>query len=465
MLQKGVQYAIIVGAVAAATIFFGLDQRQIVSVTVFASLITGTLLFWRFRLGFAFVGLGALLAAGLLNIETLIEHAGLDIILFLIAMMTVIGYLEERRFFENLVDRIVVSVGDNPKKLVLVLMLMSAFFAALVDEVTSILFMTATVLHLTTKRGVNPIPFVMMVVFATNIGSSATVVGNPVGVLIALRGGLSFQDFIRWATPISIVSLLVAIPLSFLYFSKDIRMLGQSMREKQSVAIAEEEELHGELSTKSMRTSWILFVGTIMGLVLHHQVEELLHLEKNSMLVGTAVIAAGITLFLERDRARELIERRVDWWTLNFFLVLFASVATLSFTGVTQVLSQSLFNLSGGDETGALILFTGIAAILTGVMDNVLAVATFLPMVHDLGTLGINNYPFYWGLLFGGTLFGNITVIGSTANIVAVGMIERRKLGHITLIQWLKPGALVSIPTLIIAMLLLFLQIPLMPGS
>jgi Na+/H+ antiporter NhaD/arsenite permease-like protein len=165
-------------------------------------LISGSLLFWRFRVAFAFIGVSTLLGLGLIDIPKLIEFAGLDIIIFLISAMTIIGFLEERAFFEYLINRITKLVGLNADKLVIVLMGLSALFAALVDEVTSILFITSTILHLTGKYKVNPIPFILMAVFATNIGSSATVVGNPVGVMIALRAGLSFIEFIRWATPI-----------------------------------------------------------------------------------------------------------------------------------------------------------------------------------------------------------------------------------------------------------------------
>ena len=95
-------------------------------------------------------------------------------------------------------------------------------------------------------------------------------------------------------------------------------------------------------------------------------------------------------------------------------------------------------------------------------MDNVLAVATFIPVVHEFGDMGVNNYPFWWAMLFSGTFFGNLTLIGSTANIVAIGMLERRKRGHITLKEWIKPGAAISVPTMILATILVFLQIPLM---
>ena len=229
------------------------------------------MLYWRFRLAFALAGIATLMIFGLLTTGTFIEFAGFDIILFLVGMMIVIGYLEERHFFEYLLEKILKGVGGDPRKLVVILMLMSAMFAALVDEVTSILFMTATVLHLTSKLKINPIPFVMIIVFATNIGSSATVVGNPVGVLIALRAELSFIDFLRWATPISLVGLSIAIPLSLLYFSKDIRNLGQAMSKPVATnnggdrvaAIVDEASgatIPGtDIPRKSVKIPWILF--------------------------------------------------------------------------------------------------------------------------------------------------------------------------------------------------------------
>ena len=146
--------------------------------------------------------------------------------------MILVGYLEENHFFESLVNTLIRYIGPRPLLLVVTLMIVGAISAALVDEVTSILFMTATMIHLTSRFGVNPIPFVIIQVFATNIGSSATVVGNPIGVMIAMRAGLTFQDFLRWASPISLCALLVTIPLSLLYYSKEIRDWKQKMKGK-----------------------------------------------------------------------------------------------------------------------------------------------------------------------------------------------------------------------------------------
>lgn len=437
-----------------------LNSAQRVSIAVFSTLIIGTLLFWKFRLAFALGGLAILLGTGVLDIPTLIEFAGLDIILFLVGMMIVIGYLEEEHFFEFLLDKILRRVGGESIKLVIFIMIMAAVFAALVDEVTSILFMAATVLHLAGRYKVNPIPFIIMTVFATNIGSSATVVGNPVGVMIALRSGFGFVDFIRWATPISVLTLFVTIAISLVYFSKPIRELGHKMNDPRAIEPKEDPET---VDVKRMILPLTVFLLTIGGLVLHKQVEYVLHLKPNTMLLGTSLLMASLTLFINRRHARELVERRVDWWTLSFFLILFASVGTLEFVGITRIIADGIVSFTGRDEILTLLTFMGVGGILSAIMDNVLAVATLMPIVQSLEGFGLYTFHLWWGLLMAGTLFGNLTMIGSTANIVAIGMVERQKAGHITFSTWIKPGLAVSIPTLILAALLILLQMPLMP--
>jgi len=444
--------------ISLLTVVLELDFKQTASLVAFLGFIFGTLLFWRFRLAFALIGVVILLVLGLIDIPTLVDFAGLDIILFLMGMMIVIGFLEERRFFEYIIDKLSALAGASGVKLTAVMMILAAFSAALVDEVTSILFMSASMIHLCLRVKMNPIPFIIMLVFATNIGSAATVVGNPVGVLVALRGGFTFIDFLRWATPISIVALAIAIPLSGFYYRKDIKLLDERLKLTAVKGSGRSEATNQ--TTRDLLISALLFIGTISALILHSQIETLLHLKKNTMLIGTALAAAAIAILIDRERARQLVERRVDWWTLSFFLLLFASVGTLNYVGVDQKIAAKLTTLPVG-EIPLLIVFTTLAGLMSAFMDNVLAVATLLPIVEELGTFGINNQPFYWGALFAGTFFGNLTLIGSTANIVAIGILERRELGHITLKEWIKPGALVSIPTLVAALLLLILQMQL----
>ena len=157
------------------------------------------------------------------------------------------------------------------------------------------------------------------------------------------------------------------------------------------------------------------------------------------------------------------MEKRVDWWTLAFFLMLFASVGTLKQTGVTTVIAQRILETSGGNIPLLVTVFAWSSGALTAVMDNVLAVATYVPIIQEVKAAGIQTFPLRWATLFGCTFLGNLTLIGSTANIVAVGLMERRKLGEITFAQWLRPGFLVAIPTLIVANLLILAQLGLMP--
>jgi Na+/H+ antiporter NhaD/arsenite permease-like protein len=453
-MRKGIIYLLIIISLSALSSLVGFSGSQVLSLSIFFMVIFGTIFFWRFRLSFSLIGIFLLLLFGLLDIPHLIEFAGLDIILFLIGMMILVGYLEENHFFESLVNTLIRTIGPRPLFLVVTLMIVGALSAALVDEVTSILFMTATMIHLTSRFGVNPIPFVIIQVFATNIGSSATVVGNPIGVMIAMRAGFTFQDFLRWASPISLCALWVTIPISLFYYSKEIREWKKKMTGRDFT----KGETAAQQNSKQWKICMVLFIGTIAGLVLHAQLEKLFGLQKNALLIGTAFVAAGISLLLERDRARELVERRVDWWTLSFFMLLFASVGTLKYVGTTEVVARSLISWAGGNPKILFFMLTWTIGILTGFMDNVLAVATFIPIIQDIIKTGIDVTPFWWGILFGGTLFGNLTMIGSTANIVAIGIIERQKIGHITFGQWIKPGAIVSVLTLVIATLLIYLQ-------
>jgi len=447
-------YIFILLSLSGLSFLIGFSTHQVLSLSIFFMVIFGTILFWQFRLSFALLGISLLLALGLLDVPHLIEFAGLDIILFLVGMMILVGYLEEKQFFESLVNALVRLVGPRPILLVVALMVAGAISAALVDEVTSILFMTATMIHLTSRFGINPIPFVIIQVFATNIGSSATVVGNPIGVMIAMRAGLTFQDFLRWASPISLYTLLVTIPIVLFYYLKEIREWKQKMERSDFGKQMRPPKQNSNQWTISM----ILFSATIAGLVFHAQIEKLLGLQKNTLLIGTALMAAGISLLLSRGRARELVEKRVDWWTLIFFMMLFASVGTLKYVGTTEVIAKSLASWAGGNPKILFFILTWTIGILTGFMDNVLAVATFIPIIQDIAKTGMDVTPYWWGILFGGTLFGNLTMIGSTANIVAIGIIERQKIGHITFVQWIKPGTVVSIPTLAIATLLIYLQ-------
>lgn len=459
-MKKPILYVLLVLGISLLAAFTGFTTQQVFAIAIFIGFISGTLLFWEFRLAFALVGIGLLLGSGLLDVAHLIEFASLDVILFLVGMMILVGYLEEKHFFNWALDKVLPYINHSATKLMTALMIFSFFSAAFVDEVTSILFMAAITLRICKNYKVNPVPFIIMVVFATNIGSGATVVGNPIGVLIAMRSGFSFPDFIRWASPITIVSLVITTVLSFWFFRKPMAELNANIKK---VHLADDGAAAADAASgKEMLLPGLLFVGTVLGLILHKVVEDALGLGHNVMLVGVALLAAGIVLFITRDHAKKLVETRVDWWTLSFFMLLFASAGTLQYVGVTSHIAKGMISATGGDVGPLFVVVTWSIGVLSAFMDNVLAVASFVPVVGDLADAGMQVAPLWWGMLMGGTVAGNLTFIGSTANIVAIGMLEKEEKKGITFMEWFWPGLVTVIPSLALATILLYLQIPLM---
>lgn len=461
-MRNTIFYAIGLALTVFAASFLGLSSKQLIAVGGFSAIFFGAIFFWHYRLAFALFGVGILMITGLLDVPHIIEFANVDIVLFLIGMMIIVGYLEEKQFFEHLVNKLVSLVGMNGNGLMVLMLLASGISAALVDEVTSILFMITAMLNITNRYKLNPVPFIIMIVFATNIGSSATVVGNPIGVIIAMRSGLGFMDFIRWASPISLIVLLATIVMFFIYYSKPIRELHDAMqahKKEKSIkeAIPEKATIPGDVII-----SGIIFALVVLSLVFHNQIEHALGLAKNTMLLGTSIIGAAVVLIIGRKQARDIVERKVDWWTLSFFLFLFASVGTLTYQGITSVIAKNIAGSAGNNVPLLMSICVWSSGALTSVMDNVLAVATFVPIIKDLGAIGINIFPLWWAILFGSTILGNLTIIGSTANIVAVGSLERCKACHISFGEWLKVGIAIAIPGLALAHLLLFLQLGLM---
>ncbi len=459
----------------------GIDIRfngsQILSILIFSMFIYGTLFFGEFRLAFAFGGIALLLSLKLLTVPRFVEAASLDVITFLIGTFLVIGYLEECGFFEHVVARIVAVIGPRPQLLLLTMMIMATVASALVGEVTSILFMSGAMLHLTTKYKLSPVPFVIMLVFATNIGSAASSVGNPIGVLIALKAELTFMDFLRWAAPIALVVNVVTYLICRWWFADAFREFGRAVQREHAEhgqsdragAVQSEAPMNPERQMQ-LRIAWMVFGLLILLLVTHGLTEKLLGLKEGTMMVGAALAVGSLVLLLSRERARELVERRVDWWTLSFFMMLFASVGTLEHTQVTRVVAQRLISSTGDNPTLLVHLVGWSTGWLSAFLDNVLAVATFMPVVHDVRAAaspqGFTG-AIYWSMLFGGTFMGNMTVIGSTANIVAVGLLEKRGHGTISFWYWMKIGFIVSIASMVVASLLLAAQwqlIPMMPA-
>jgi Na+/H+ antiporter NhaD/arsenite permease-like protein len=367
-------------------------------------------------------------------------------------MMVLVGLLRENGFFTWVTHFLLNAKKITAIKFVIFLSLISALLSAATSEVISIIFMVHAIFEICEHLKVNPVPYVIISVLATNVGSAATVLGNPIGILIASKSGLTFEDFIVKAFPVAVICLVATIILCIFWYRKAIREMEEGIkRHKSDVNIMLK---HHRPLTKELRISILIFCITLVFISLHHRLELLWNLSPNTILLIMPVLSSGLVMIWKRDRARHYIEKDVEWWTLLFFMFLFAQAGTLQYTGATDELARHLMAFTGSSWRLLTALVLGISTIGSSILDNVVLVAAFIPVIQSIKIANIPLQPLWWALLFGGCLGGNITLVGSTANIIALGILEKEKGIRIGFMQWLGIGLITGLVT---SMLVLFI--------
>ena len=449
-------------AVSAGVGFAGVLSKvltvdQAVACSVFVGIILGTLFFWNFRLAVAFLGLAVLMFKKALNIPHFVESCELNVILFLVGMMVVVGALRDLGFFTWIVQMIVSMPKLTGWKFVSVTALASALLACAVDEVTSIIFVSTLIFQVSDRLKLDPTPYILIAVLCTNVGSAGTMMGNPVGILIGSKGGLSFGDFMMWAFPIMLASLLVTLLVTLLIYRKALKEFDVKLKARLAQGLTLVPVIR--IPYKAGLTLLIL---TVLAISSHHQLETLLKLDPNTVLYIAPLICAGVVMICKPERARHYIENEVDWWTLLFFMMLFAVAGTLTYTGVDQVMAKGFSRAAGSDTRTLVPIIFASSAVGSAFVDNVIFVASFCPVIDQLA-LNVKAMPLWWALLFGACFGGNITMIGSTANIVALGMLEKHSGRHMTFFRWLRVGLLATLCSGAVAVGLVLLLGPHMP--
>ena len=421
------------------TLSGAMSTVQSTACAVFISIIFGTLFFWSFRLAIAFLGLAVLIFNKSMDIPTFVTSSSLEVIMFLVGMMVIVGALRDLGFFTWIVQLIVSMPNLSSRKFIFVTATASALLACAVDEVTSIIFISTLIFQVCDRLKLNATPYILIAVLATNIGSAGTMMGNPVGIFIGTKGQLTFGDFMVWAFPLMLVSLFSTTALLLWYFRKDLDKFDVSLKERLDRGLS----IAPVVNVPYMR-GLILIVLTIVAIASHHQTEELLGLDKNSVLLVMPLICAGIVMIFKSDRARHYIEAEVDWWTLIFFMLLFAVAGTLEHTHVDQVLANGFSKIAGKTPATLVPFIFTVSAFGSAFVDNVIFVAAFSPVIEQL-SVTVKDLPLWWALLFGACFGGNMTMIGSTANIVALGMLEKHGGSQINFFQWFKIGLLCTV--------------------
>jgi Na+/H+ antiporter NhaD/arsenite permease-like protein len=453
-----------VSAMAVITAFIGWYTHKIgiaptplsvVAVCTFIAVISTTIFFWTHRVAAAFLGVAVLVGSRAMTLHGMLRATELDIIFFLVGMMIIVGALKDLGFLTWVIQSIINKRKMTGLSFTIILCGLSALMSSVVDEVSSIVVVLALVFQVCDTLKVRATPFVLMAVICTNIGSASTMLGNPVGIFIGNKGGFTFSQFLMGATPVAFVSLCASVAILALWFRHPIREMTVRMQEHRN-----QNRGLGPLVRIPYRRGLCVLVITIGTIAFHHQIENLLGLtgleNKNAFLIITPLIIAGLLMACRPKRARSYVEHDVEWWTLLFFMMLFAIAGGLEEQGVTKNLANLLTQSVNGGSKAMIPFVVGLSSIGSAFVDNIIFVAAFTPVIQSLVEKAADYNVLWWALLFGACFGGNITAIGSTANIVALGLLEKRgRSQHISFMEWLKVGIIIGAVTSVIAWALL----------
>ncbi len=396
------------------------------------------------------LGAGLMLALQLLSSEDAFhsERLGIDwdVIFLLLGMMVIVGVLKHTGLFDYLAIWSAKRARARPARILATLVLITAVASALLDNVTTVLLVAPVTVLICERLGIPPVPFLIAEALASNIGGTATLIGDPPNIIIASQAGLSYTDFLVHLAPLVVVLLAVFILLLRRMFGRALTYHPE--RAAELLALDEREAITDP--SLLVRALVVLAVVTVM-FALH----SVLHYEPSVV----ALLGAGLLVLLaRRDPARFL--REVEWPTLAFFMGLFIMVGALVKTGVVTTLAEAAASATGGSLLVASGLLLRVSGALSAIVDNIPYVATMAPVTGALiETMPEGHDPrvLWWALALGADLGGNATAIGASANVVVLGLADRA--GHrIGFLEFARYGALVAAITMAISMLYLWLR-------
>jgi Na+/H+ antiporter NhaD/arsenite permease-like protein len=380
---------------------------------------------------------------GAINFETIIETIGL-----LLGMMIIVGILSKTGFFQWAALKSYEIAGGEPQKLLILLILTTAFLSAFLDNVTTVLLMVPATIELAIVLKLNPIPMLVSEALASNIGGTATVIGDPPNIMIGSAYGLSFVDFIVNIAPIVIINMIVFILMVRIYYKGK---LGEPRK------LEDMDELREKyaIKDKPLFKRSIFIFGFVIGLFVIHDFIGI-------SLAESALLGAVLLLLLSGVDIHEALDN-VEWPTLLFFAALFVIIVGAIEMGLIGAIAESSLSLIGGNLVLAIVLIVWVAAFTSSIIGAIPSTATMIPIVStlaiSLGDLesigGVNTL--YWALSLGACLGGNGTPIGTAASMVVVGYSERTH-HMISFVEFMKISLPVTLITVIISTMYLLIR-------
>jgi len=387
-------------------------------------------------------GMAMIVFVGSYTQEEAFHGVDFNVIFLLTGMMIIAGVISETGLFQWLAVRAVQIGKGNPIRIMQILAIVTAVGSALLDNVTVVVLIAPVTLFVASSLGVNPLPFLIAEVIASNIGGAATLIGDPPNIIIGSAAGIDFVTFMLNMGPIVIVCLFFYVLLLPLLFRKQVPSTEMANN-------IDHLDATGLISSPVLLRQSLIVLGLVLiGFMLHGT----FHLDTATVaLAGAAVLL----LWSRRDTHKALED--VEWGTLLFFVGLFIMVEGLVEVGAIDLAANWLLDLTGGDLKVTAMAILWISAIASGIIDNIPYTATMVPLIQNLGAKGMDTWPLWWALAMGADFGGNATLVGASANVV-VASFAARSGHHISFMKFLGYGVIVTFVTLLFSTVYLWIR-------
>jgi Na+/H+ antiporter NhaD/arsenite permease-like protein len=386
----------------------------------------------------ALLGASIVLLLGLVSQDRAFEHVDFNVIFLLTGMMIIANIMAKTGIFQWIAVEAVRRAQGRPYRLLVITSVVTAVASAFLDNVTTVVLLTPITFFVAGRLGMSPVPFLISQVLASNIGGTATLIGDPPNIIIGSRFGKDFGEFVLNLTPAITVALIAYLVFARWLFRKELREAVSGLEPKDIERLVAEERRIADPGL--MRISLVVLGLTIVGFVL----------ARSLGLGGATVAMAGavVLMIAAKEDVHEVL-RSVEWPTLFFFIGLFILVGAVVDAGIIRALAERAIDLTKGNVGVAAFLILWMSGIISAIVDNIPYTITMIPLVQDLGH-AIPVEPLIWALALGANLGGNATVIGASANVVVASMSETR--GYpITFTHYLRYGVPATLLTMVIA--------------
>lgn len=421
-----------------------MSPNEIISIVIFLLVMVAIVSEKVHRAAASLAGAVILLVTHVLTVDSAIEHVDVNTIGVLVGMMLFVAVVKNSGLFEYIAIKSAKLTHGKPWAIMAVFAIITAVLSAFLDNVTTVLLVGPMTLAITSILKVNPVPFLLTQILASNMGGTATLIGDPPNIMIGSEAGLGFADFILNTAPVVVIIMAASLLCFYLMFGRKLKVSDDAMQ-----AVMELDE-NRAIKDKSLLIKSVVMIGlVVIGFMFHSS----LGMESCTI----ALLATVIMMIVGKQDVEDVI-MGVEWSTILFFIGLFVVVGGMEETGVIDQLATLLIGMTGGNMVLTMLIILWVSAIVSSFLDNIPFVATLIPMILAIqAESGMDVTPLWWALSLGACLGGNGTLIGASANVVLSGISNKN--GYpITFMSYLKVGFPMMILSVAISMVYLLLR-------